>query len=163
MFFDRKAAFWVTSTLLVCMVVMFIILAVLVTPEPSLDYNDVAPGSDNEYLVDAVRDLSNMVWWMTVSFIMLPIMLLLLFLAIYFLFTAKDAGQPKAAATTSIFPGTKDAGTKDAKVVEEGRTPATNKTEALDPSDALDLRYARGEVTREQYLDMQRELKKARL
>ena len=28
MFFDRKAAFWVTSTLLVCSFVIFVILAV---------------------------------------------------------------------------------------------------------------------------------------
>ncbi len=163
MFFDRKAAFWVTSTLLVCMFVIFVILAVLVTPEPRLDYSDIAPGSDTEYLVDVVQDLNNMVWWMTVGFIMLPIMLLLLFLAIYFLFTAKDDGRPNAAAAPSISPGTKDAGGKDSKGASEARTSAGSKTETLDPSDALDLRYARGEVTREQYLDMQRELKKARL
>ena len=163
MFFDRKAAFWVTSTLLVCMFVIFVILAVLVTPEPKLDYSNIDAGSNTEYLVDAVRDLNNMVWWMTVGFIMLPIMLLLLFLAIYFLFTAKDDGQPKAAAALPVSPGTKDAGSKDSKGASEARTSAGSKTETLDPSDALDLRYARGEVTREQYLDMQRELKKARL
>lgn len=158
MTFDRKAAFWVTSTLLVCMFVIFAILAVLVTPKPNLDNGDIASGSDTEYLVDLVQDLNNMVWWITVAFIMLPIMLLLLFLAIFFLFTSGDA-QKTTAATGTSFLGPREA--KDATGPKP--QPAGGKPDAIDPSDALDLRYARGEVTREQYMDMQRELKKARL
>lgn len=162
MFFDRKAAFWVTSTLLVCSFVIFVILAVLVTPEPSLDYKDITPGSDNEYLVDAIQDLNNMVWWMTVSFIMLPIMLLLLFLAIFFLFTSKEEGVPKPSASAGVsFLGPREEAKPAPEVKEQPSGDHSNQQ--VDPSDALDLRYARGEVTREQYLELQKELKKARL
>lgn len=159
MFFDRKAAFWVTSTLLVCMFVIFIILAVLVTPKPALDYGDIVPGSDTEYLVDAVQDLNNMVWWMTVSFIMLPIMLLLLFLALFFLFTSKDDRTPKAASTGVSFLGPREE-VKSASVTQPS---GGHANQHIDSSDALDLRYARGEVTREQYVELQKELKKAKL
>ncbi len=157
MFFDRKAAFWVTSTLLVCMFVIFIILAVLVTPKPALDHGDIVAGSDTEYLVDAIQDLNNMVWWMTVSFIMLPIMLLLLFLALFFLFTSKDDCGPTGASF--LGPRYEVRPASDAKP-----QPAVGQAAPqIDPSDALDLRYARGEVTREQYAELQKDLKKARL
>lgn len=161
MFFDRKAAFWVTSTLLVCMFAIFVILAVLVTPKPNLDYSDITPGSDTEYLVDAIQDLNNMVWWMTVGFIMLPIMLLLLVLAAYFLFTAKD---PRTQGSTTNS-GISFLGPKDSKGAIDARSQPTGgqTMQHVDPSDALDLRYARGEVTREQYAELQKDLKKARL
>ncbi len=161
MFFDRKAAFWVTSTLLVCMFVIFIILAVLVTPKPALDHADIVAGSDTEYLVDAIQDLNNMVWWMTVSFIMLPIMLLLLFLALFFLFTSKDDRGPKPAPTGTSFLGPR----YEVRPASDAKPqPAVGQAAPqIDPSDALDLRYARGEVTREQYAELQKDLKKARL
>ena len=160
MFFDRKAAFWVTSTLLVCMFAIFIILAVMVTPQPALDTSDIPAGSDIKYLENVVQDLNNMVWWMTVSFIMLPIMLLLLFLALFFLFTSKDDRSSKAASTSVSFLGPREeAKSSDSK----SQTSGNHANHPIDPSDALDLRYARGEVTREQYLELQKELKKARL
>ena len=162
--FDRKAAFWVTSTLFICMFAIFIILTLLVTPRPLLDHGDMNDGTNNEYLVELAQDLSNMVWWITVGFVMLPIMLLLLILAIFLYFTSQGEGQHGAesmvknvenAPTIGVRPPG-DASKADSK-------PATDKQQSIDPKDALELRYARGEVTREQYLDMQRELKNARL
>jgi len=150
--FDRKAAFWITSTLLVCMFVIFIILAVLVTPQLDLDgvSSDLAP---------VLESLNNMVWWMTVGFIMLPIMLLLLVLAIYFLFTSKNEVGPNANAAV----GTNFLAPTAPKEVIKVAPANSNVTKAINSADALDLRYARGEVTRDQYVEMQRDLKKMKL
>ena len=165
MMFDRKSAFWVTSTLLICSFVIFVILAVLVTPTPNLDYDAIEGSVGAEHLADAIQDLNNMVWWMTVGFIMLPIMLLLLVLAIFFLFTMREEGSPKS--TSSRIPGFKAPDTNKSEDAEKNNDikslPSSSKNEAIDPNDALDLRYARGEITRDQYMDLQRELKKTRL
>ena len=131
----------------------------MVTPNAALDASDIPAGSDIKYLEDAVQDLNNMVWWMTVSFIMLPIMLLLLFLALFFLFTAKDDRTPKAASTGASFMSPQESKPFDSK----SQLSSGQGDQKIDPSDALDLRYARGEVTREQYVELQKELKKARL
>jgi len=162
--FDRKAAFWVTSTLFICMFAIFIILTLLVTPRPLLDHGDMNDGTNNEYLVELVQDLSNMVWWITVVSSCCPSCSCSSYWPSSSIFTSQGEGQHGAesmvknvenAPTIGVRPPG-DASKADSK-------PATDKQQSIDPKDALELRYARGEVTREQYLDMQRELKNARL
>ena len=89
---DKKSAFWVTSTLLVCTFVIFVILAFLVTP--TLDISGIDPN-----IIPLLENLNQLVWWMTVGLVMLPIVLLLLALAIYFLFTTEDEAMPRTTAT----------------------------------------------------------------
>jgi|GEM_PF-1398147 len=154
---DRKAAFWITTTLLVCLFAIFILLAVFITPKMDLDGVDPT-------LTPVLESMGQMVWWMTVGLIMMPIMLLILALSIYFLFTSNnEVGPNKGAIVGPNFFETKEA--KESKDLKQAKpfTPGNKVAEVTNPSDALDLRYARGEITRDKYLEMQRDLKKVKL
>lgn len=163
--FDRKAAFWITTTLLVCLFAIFILLAVFITPKMDLDEVDPT-------LVPVLESMGQMVWWMTVGLVMMPVMLLIMALSVYFLFTSNnEVGPNKGAIVGPNFLDTKDA--KESRELKEFKdpkatakavfTPGNKVADVVNPSDALDLRYARGEITRDKYLEMQRDLKKVKL
>ena len=82
-----------------------------------------------------VESMSKLLWWMTVATVVLPIMMLRIVIAAY-LFVTED--RPtwfiQAAPTEKV-------------------------KEATSPADILDLRYARGEITRDQYMAMKTDMK----
>ena len=87
----------------------------------------------------AIADsMAKMVWWMTVAAIVLPIMLVLIVIAAY-LFITQDRPSWFLQAR-----------------------PSEKVKEAVTPSDVLDLRYARGEITRDQYMAMKTDMKGAK-
>jgi len=155
---DKKSAFWVTSTLLVCTFVIFVILAFLVTP--TLDISGIDPN-----IIPLLENLNQLVWWMTVGLVMLPIVLLLLALAIYFLFTTEDEAMPRTTATpvSNNAIESKEANEFADADCSEAPSNGDKVTDAKNSSEALDLRYARGEISRDKYMEMQRDLKKAKL
>jgi uncharacterized membrane protein len=102
------------------------------------------PGANTDAIVnedarDLAESMARMMWWMTVAIIILPIILLLIVVAAYLFITEDRASRLLPAH-------------HDAKPVEKVK-------EAIDPNDALDLRYARGELTRDQYMAMKADMR----
>lgn len=135
---DRKTAFWIVLTVIVAMFALFVVLTEFIPPNTNVA-NISDPGIRAE--MDALRQA---VWWTTIAMVMLPIMLLLIALAIYLFIT----GNP--APSVMKVPGQKRG--------LLGMGSRSKKVEASSTSDVLDLRYARGEITREQYLAMKADL-----
>jgi uncharacterized membrane protein len=142
---DRKTAFWIVVTLIVALFFVFVLMAVFVKPD--MGVSDIVR-EDIRLELEALREA---VWWTTLASFMLPIMMMLIALAIYLFITGNPAGAPvKAAAPAApkkgglfgMVPGVKP-----------------KKAEPASTFDVLDLRYARGEITREQYLAMKEDLK----
>lgn len=108
---------------------LFIVVAGFFAPDPKTD--QIA-----EPQAKAIADsMAKMVWWMTVAAIVLPIMLVLIVIAAY-LFITQDRPSWFLQAR-----------------------PSEKVKEATTPSDVLDLRYARGEITRDQYMAMKTDMK----
>lgn len=82
--------------------------------------------------------MARMLWWMTVATIVLPIMLILVVIAAY-LFITEDRPSWLIPAA-----------------------PSEKVKEATTPADILDLRYARGEITRDQYMAMKADMRVAK-
>jgi uncharacterized membrane protein len=85
-----------------------------------------------------VDSMSRMLWWMTVATIVLPIMMILIIIAAY-LFVTEDRPSWFLPAA-----------------------PSDKVKEATTPADVLDLRYARGEISRDQYMAMKADMKSIR-
>ena len=144
---DRKTAFWIVLTLIVCMFAFFVVIAALFVPADANAAN-IAEGSADEALVGTIASLRQAIWWTTMATVMLPIMMMMLALAMYLFVTGNPAtahAQATAGAKPKLF-----------GIVPKS---APKKAEATSTSDILDLRYARGEITREQYLAMKEDLK----
>jgi uncharacterized membrane protein len=102
-----------------------------------------APDAGTEQITDPqakamVDSMAAMLWWMTVATVVLPIMMILVVIAAY-LFITEDRPSWFIRAA-----------------------PSEKVKEATDPADILDLRYARGEITRDQYMAMRTDMKGAR-
>jgi len=142
---DRKTAFWVVTWMAVMLFVVMILLAVYMTPT-GLDKNLPPENTldDNELLlINEIKNLRQMVWWTTIAMVMLPIIMLLMMLAIYLFLTANPAqavSTYSSASQRGLF----------------GKTKASRTL--VDDTSVLDERYARGEITREQYLSMKADL-----
>jgi di/tricarboxylate transporter len=136
----------IITGVVICLFVMFIVLAAFI--RPSVDTGDLT-GAEKTM----VLNMAQMVWWMTIALIVLPIMLILILIAAYMFITADRTKEPKPApapaAQKSTFFGKSVSGTKVA--------------EASSPNDALDLRYAKGELTRDQYMAIKADMKVNRL
>ncbi len=146
MLIKHNASLIITGVV-VCLFVMFIVLAAFIHPD-----------AETSKITDpAARELADsmaqMIWWMTVALIVLPIMLVLIIIAAYMFITAEKANTlkpaPVPAAQKSTFFGKSVSGAKVA--------------DATSPTDALDLRYAKGELTRDQYMAMKADMKAQRL
>lgn len=163
---DKKAAFWITTTLLVCLFAVFVMLAVFITPD--MDGGEFE-SKDVELVVENMRQ---MVWWMTVGLVVLPIMLLLLSVAVY-LFITSDGMKSKTGLTpepsASNLPASSSTSSSRPSLLgspkpSPGAPPSSSKlAEATNPGDVLDLRYARGEITRDKYMEMKKDIKTPRL
>jgi uncharacterized membrane protein len=99
-----------------------------------------APDADTAQIQDpearAMLDsMAAMLWWMTVATIVLPIMMILVVIAAYLFITEDRPSWLLPAA------------------------PSEKVKEATTPADILDLRYARGEITRDQYMAMKADMK----
>lgn len=146
------AAKYNTSLIITGMVIalfaIFIVLAVFFDPVV-----DTSKFEDPE-VAKIVDSLGQMVWWTTVALVMLPIMLILIVIAGYlFISAAKLTAAPPATTPIALAPAKKGfLGTKPAPV-------KAGVNEASTPYDILDLRYARGEITRDQYLAMKADMK----
>jgi heme/copper-type cytochrome/quinol oxidase subunit 2 len=141
----------IITGVVICLFVMFIVLAAFIRPNAYTD--DI-----NEPQLKVIAEsMAQMIWWMTVALIVLPIMLVLILIAAYMFITANKTEAPKPeklvasapAAQKSTFFGKSASGTKLA--------------EASSPNDVLDLRYARGELTRDQYMAIKADMKTQRL
>jgi hypothetical protein len=146
---DRKSAFWILSTLIVCLFVVFIMLVAFIRPD--IDTTGITePGTKA-----MVENLGHMVWWMTIALTVLPIILLLIAVDVYFYITApKHIENAIAKANASNQPATISI-----------KRPGTEfkPGEHLSPQEVLDGRYARGELTRDQYSSMKKDIQATRL
>jgi uncharacterized membrane protein len=102
-----------------------------------------APDAGTDQITDPearamVDSMSRMLWWMTVATIVLPIMMILVVIAAYLFITEDRSSWLLPAA------------------------PSDKVKEATTPADVLDLRYARGEITRDQYMAMKTDMKGVR-
>jgi uncharacterized membrane protein len=128
---------------------MFIVLAAFIHPDA--ETKNIA----DPQLKQVAESMAQMTWWVTVALIVLPVMLVLIVIAGYLFITASKAETPKPAAP-AVAP---------AKTGLFGAKPAApaKVNEASSPYDVLDLRYARGEITRDQYMAMKADMKVNRL
>jgi uncharacterized membrane protein len=107
---------------------VFIIVAGFFTPDAG------ASGITDPEARRIVESMADMLWWMTVATVVLPIMMLLIIIAAY-LFITEDRPSWLIPAA-----------------------PSAKVKEATSPEDILDLRYARGEITRDQYMAMKADM-----
>lgn len=138
---DRKTAFWIVLTLIACTFVIFILLTAVFPPDTGVS------GVVNDELRAELEALRQAVWWTTMAMVMLPILMMLITLAMYLFITGNPAPAAKKA------PAVKKDGPFD--FISK---PKPKKVEVTSTADVLDLRYARGEITREQYLAMKADL-----
>lgn len=98
------------------------------------------PSAKTEQIADPdaramLESMAKMLWWMTVATVVLPIMMILIVIAAYLFITEDRASWFIPAA------------------------PSEKVKEATTPADILDLRYARGEITRDQYMAMKTDMR----
>ena len=103
------------------------------------------------------ESMAQMTWWLTVAVIILPIMLILIIIAGYMFITATKAEVTKPATIAPPTP----AGQKSSFFGKS--VSGTKVAEASNPYEVLDLRYARGELTRDQYMAIKADMKVNRL
>lgn len=132
---DRKAAFWVVVTVIACLFALFLFLAAIIKPTV-----DVTGLTSSEATL--VKNMTQMMWWMTVALVMLPIMLLLITVAVWLFVTDKQE-QTHDQVVINAANGTKTV------------IPAEHQSAA----EVLDVRYARGEITRDQYTQMKKDVR----
>ncbi|WP_019176623.1 SHOCT domain-containing protein [Methanomassiliicoccus luminyensis] len=143
---DRKTAFWIVTTLIVALFVVFVLLAAVIKPDTG-----VPDTITNPELKSTLESLRQAVWWTTIAMYMLPIMMMLIMLAMYLFITGNPAGIPPKATAPTLKKGGLSG------IIPHGKS--KKAAEPAGTSDVLDLRYARGEITREQYLAMKEDLK----
>ncbi len=137
---DRKSAFWVVVVMLVALFALFAIMAAFL--QPAVDFN-----TGDAMVDDLLTHASRMAWWSTIALVMLPVILLLISVAVYlFLTSVKVPGVPYVGngAVNTLVNGKDD---KSVPVVG-GKTPL----------DLLSERYVRGELTRDQYNTMRKDI-----
>ncbi len=103
----------------------------------------LAPNAGTESITDPearamLNSMAAMLWWMTVATVVLPIMMILIIIAAYLFITEDRPSWLLPAA------------------------PSDKVKEATTPADILDLRYARGEITRDQYMAMKTDMRGAK-
>jgi hypothetical protein len=138
----------IITGVVICLFVMFIVLAAFI--HPSAETQNIT----DPQVKQIAESMAQMTWWLTVAVIILPIMLVLIIIAGWLFITADKSEAPKSAtpapaASKSTFFGKSVSGAKVA--------------EASSPHDVLDLRYARGEITRDQYMAIKADMKVNRL
>ena len=137
----------IISGMVICLFVVFIVLAVFIDPN-----------AETQNLPDEMKpyaeSMARMTWWMTVALVMLPIMLILIVIAGYLFISAAKltSSNPTPVPPAGPKPGLFGNKTTSVKTKEASTTP-----------DVLDLRYARGEITRDQYMAMKTDMKSNRL
>jgi uncharacterized membrane protein (DUF485 family) len=155
---DRKNVSMIITGVVLCLFVMFIVLAAFIRP-------DAGTGDIADPQVKAIADsMAQMMWWMTVALITLPIMLLLIAIAAYLFITGSNPSPAKPSASLSSSATPAGPAPFLSKQSIFGGKPAAAKTaDPSAPGDVLDLRYARGEITRDQYMAMKQDMKTPRL
>jgi uncharacterized membrane protein len=138
----------IITGVVICLFVMFIFLAAFVHPDAETK-NIVDPQAKQ-----IAESMAQMIWWITVAMIILPVMLVLIIIAGWLFITAKRTEAPKVATLAPAAPKSTFFGKPVA---------ATKVSEASTPHDVLDLRYARGEITRDQYMAIKADMKVNRL
>ncbi len=132
---DRKSAFWVVVVMLVALFALFTIMAAFL--QPAMEFHTTDPEA-----LDLLQHASRMAWWSTIALVMLPVILLLITVAVYlFLTSAKVPGIP---SFNSYSP-------RDDR-------PSQVAGPSKNPLDLLNERYVRGELTRDQYNTMRRDI-----
>ncbi|MBI0583266.1 MAG: hypothetical protein ISF22_03460 [Methanomassiliicoccus sp.] len=132
---DKHNASLILVGVIVTLFFVFIIVAGFFAPD------DATAGIEDSEAKALAESLAAMVWWMTVAVIILPIMMVLIVLAAYLFITEDRASR--------FLPARPEPAPVQAEKVKEATT----------PYDVLDLRYARGEITRDQYVSMKADMK----
>jgi NADH:ubiquinone oxidoreductase subunit 5 (subunit L)/multisubunit Na+/H+ antiporter MnhA subunit len=140
----------IITGMVICLFVVFIVLAIFLKPY----YGETQDIADPQ-MRQLAESMAQTTWWMTVALVMLPIMLILIVIAGYLFISAAKLTAPAPVIAPVAAP---------AKPGLFGSKPATGKVnEASAPTDVLDLRYARGEITRDQYMAMKADMKVQRI
>jgi uncharacterized membrane protein len=128
---DKHNASLILAGVVVVLFSVFIVVAGFLYPGAN---TDTIVNEDARALAES---MSRMIWWMTVAVIILPIMLVVIVVAAYLFITEDRVSRTRPSRAD-----------KNAEKVKE----------ATDPHDALDLRYARGELSRDQYMAMKADM-----
>lgn len=138
---NRKTLFWVLITLAISLFILFVLLALFIDPQ------DVQASG----LVDlAAADELRMIWILALMLFLGPIIMILVTAATIMLLKDVQIPQVVQYADTSNFKS-QVIGRKQAPV--QNVTPAEAE-EAQASLDDLNLRFIRGEITKEQYDEM---------
>ena len=142
---DRRGLSLLLTGVAFVLFIMFVLLAGFFSPDPHT--SDI----QDEQVRELATSMAQMTWWMTVALVTLPVMMLLICIAVY-LFVTQD--KPSLLAKTqetvknTILHAKPQAHPQAVKVLEPSN-----------PSDVLDLRYARGEISHDQYMSMKTNMK----
>ncbi len=118
---------------------MFVFLAAFIRPS-----TDITGLTSSEATM--MENMAVMIWWMTLALVLFPIMLVLTSVAVWLFLT--DKGAVTSGGMTIDRPR---------------RSKAIGALDQGSASDVLDMRYARGEITRDQYQQMKKDVMSARL
>lgn len=141
----------IITGVVICLFVMFIVLAAFIHPDAE------TKNITDPQVKQIAESMAQMTWWLTVAVIILPIMLILIIIAGYMFITATKAEVTKPATIAPPTP----AGQKSSFFGKS--VSGTKVAEASNPYEVLDLRYARGELTRDQYMAIKADMKVNRL
>jgi uncharacterized membrane protein len=140
----------IITGVVIALFVVFIVLAAFVHPDAE------TTGITDPQMKQVAESMAQMTWWVTLALVMLPIMLILIVIAGYlFISAAKLTAVGSTPNTPS--PAPSKSGLFGNKVT------SSKVNEANTPTDVLDLRYARGEITRDQYMAMKTDMRSSRL
>jgi uncharacterized membrane protein len=142
---DRRGLSLILTGVAFIVFLMFIILAGYFHPDAE------TAGIENAEARAIAESMAQMTWWMSVALVTLPVLMLLILIAVYLFMTQDKQGfisKTQEKFKSSLFGGH----AQPMKVLEPSNA-----------TDLLDLRYARGEISQDQYMAMKNNMKAGRV
>ncbi len=138
---DRRGLSLILTGAAFLLFLMFIVLAGFFHPDAETG------GIENAEVRAIAESMAQMMWWMSVALMTVPVLMLLILIAVY-LFMTQDRKGLVARAQEKVEKG-----------LFRSRSPPVKVLEASSASDMLDLRYAKGELTHDQYMAMKTDMR----